>query len=257
VIRYNLRSNNVIHSFWVPKLAGKVDLIPGRANWMWMMADTPQQTPDVFGVYYGQCAQYCGESHAYMLFRARVVSDEEFVQWIADNKTFRFPPGHEPDAAGLSQPPEKVQAAAKDAWAKFQAAGKADPKSLTTPEQKGAYVFMNTCVLCHTINGTLAQGLLGPNLTRVASRTALAAGILDNLDAKALEKDPRSIQIDPKLQAENLYNWITHSYDYKPGNLMWYPKNGLKDILDGDAKNGAPVTDEDFHNIVAFLQTLK
>ncbi|MFZ9400328.1 MAG: cytochrome c oxidase subunit II, partial [Opitutales bacterium] len=55
-VRINLRSEDVIHSFWVPKIAGKVDLMPGRKNHMWIQAD---QT----GHYYGQCAEFCGDSH--------------------------------------------------------------------------------------------------------------------------------------------------------------------------------------------------
>ncbi|PAZ07664.1 MAG: hypothetical protein CAK86_00365 [Opitutia bacterium AMD-G1] len=56
-VRINLRSEDVIHSFWVPKLAGKVDLMPGRKNHMWLQASET-------GHYYGQCAEFCGDSHA-------------------------------------------------------------------------------------------------------------------------------------------------------------------------------------------------
>ncbi|HTB62971.1 MAG TPA: cytochrome c oxidase subunit II [Opitutales bacterium] len=256
VVVFKLRSDNVIHSFWLPKIAGKVDLIPGRANQMWMMADDGMAATDGYdhgpvgadtyenGLYYGQCAQYCGESHAFMLFRARVVSEKDFGQWVADSL-------------------KKVPAPAADGdWGKFLAAVNPDPKlgkapdasMLATAVERGAALFNGraTCVKCHTIDPTAAS--TAPNLSRVASRTSLAAGFLDNLD-----NDGKSI--DPKRQAENFYNWITHPYDYKPGNYMWYGPldkgGGLADIVADNKAKGTPLTDQDWHDIVAFLMTLK
>src|SRR6202046_3495847 len=70
-----LLSADTDHSFWVPQLAGKTDLIPNRVNHMWM---DPYQT----GVFLGQCAQYCGTQHAKMLLRVYVDSPQEFATWI-------------------------------------------------------------------------------------------------------------------------------------------------------------------------------
>jgi cytochrome c oxidase subunit 2 len=70
-----LHSNDVIHSFWVPNLAGKTDLIPGRVNRMVIEADRP-------GVYRGQCAEYCGRQHALMAFDVIVVPRPEFYAWL-------------------------------------------------------------------------------------------------------------------------------------------------------------------------------
>ena len=83
-VRINLRSEDVIHSFWVPKIAGKVDLMPGRKNHMWIQAD---QT----GHYYGQCAEFCGDSHAYMLFRVEVLEPAEFAKWVQKQKSDAAP----------------------------------------------------------------------------------------------------------------------------------------------------------------------
>jgi hypothetical protein len=96
---------------------------------------------------------------------------------------------------------------------------------------------------------------LGPNLTHVASRTAIAAGFLDNLNNDGTA-------IDPARQQENFYNWISDSYDIKPGNLMWNPQpgsssGGLRDIVAMNKANGKPITDADWHDIAAFLMTLK
>jgi cytochrome c oxidase subunit II len=75
----NLLSADTDHSFWVPQLAGKTDLIPNRVNGMWV---DPQQT----GVFLGQCAQYCGTQHAKMLLRVSVDSPEAFAVWINRQK---------------------------------------------------------------------------------------------------------------------------------------------------------------------------
>jgi cytochrome c oxidase subunit II len=70
-----LLSADTDHSFWVPRLAGKTDLIPNHPNSMWI---DPHQT----GLYLGQCAQYCGTQHAKMLLRVYVDSHEDFARWI-------------------------------------------------------------------------------------------------------------------------------------------------------------------------------
>lgn len=70
-----LKSADVIHSFWAPRLAGKTDLIPGQTNYMSFQADKP-------GLYLGQCAEYCGTQHAGMLIRVVVESPDEFESWL-------------------------------------------------------------------------------------------------------------------------------------------------------------------------------
>jgi cytochrome c oxidase subunit 2 len=72
-----LLSADTDHSFWVPRLAGKTDLIPNHPNRMWM---DPHET----GLYLGQCAQYCGTQHAKMLLRVYVQTHDEFDRWIQE-----------------------------------------------------------------------------------------------------------------------------------------------------------------------------
>ncbi len=74
-----LQSADVAHSFWVPQLAGKTDLIPGRNNSMWI---DPRQD----GTFLGNCAEYCGTQHANMLLRVVVQSPADFAKWAADQK---------------------------------------------------------------------------------------------------------------------------------------------------------------------------
>ena len=74
-----LTSADTDHSFWVPRLAGKTDLIPNRVNTMWL-------DPDQTGLFLGQCAQYCGIQHAKMLLRVYVQSPQDFAAWIEQQK---------------------------------------------------------------------------------------------------------------------------------------------------------------------------
>lgn len=72
-----LRSADVIHSFWVPRLGGKTDMIPGHTNVLRLQADEP-------GVYRGQCAEFCGRHHAHMKFVVHAHAQEDFDQWWSD-----------------------------------------------------------------------------------------------------------------------------------------------------------------------------
>lgn len=75
-VQIKLTSDNVIHSFWVPQLHGKLDLVPGYANTIWIEADTP-------GEYRGLCAEFCGIQHANMMFLVIAQPQEEFEAWVA------------------------------------------------------------------------------------------------------------------------------------------------------------------------------
>ncbi|MEI6862441.1 MAG: cytochrome c oxidase subunit II, partial [Verrucomicrobiota bacterium] len=78
-VHIDLRTGDVIHSFWVPKLGGKTDMIPNRANHVWLEADKP-------GYYFGQCAEYCGDSHSIMKFRVVALAKDDFAKWLAAQK---------------------------------------------------------------------------------------------------------------------------------------------------------------------------
>jgi cytochrome c oxidase subunit 2 len=93
-----LKSADVCHSFWVPRLGGKTDLIPGRTNVMWFETEKP-------GVYVGQCAEYCGTQHANMLIRVTVHEPREFEDWLAneEKEAVDDPAGRAGKAAFLGQ----------------------------------------------------------------------------------------------------------------------------------------------------------
>jgi cytochrome c oxidase subunit 2 len=83
-----LESADVSHSFWVPRLAGKTDVIPGRVNQMWFQTDRP-------GTYAGQCAEYCGTQHAGMLLRVDVEPVEQFERWLKEQSEPAAAPGQD------------------------------------------------------------------------------------------------------------------------------------------------------------------
>ncbi len=84
-VNFELESADVIHSFWVPRLAGKQDVVPNRRNTMWFNAKEP-------GEYYGQCAELCGISHALMKFRVIAQPQGEFEAWVNGEKSPQPPP---------------------------------------------------------------------------------------------------------------------------------------------------------------------
>ena len=250
IIQLELRSKDVIHSFWLPRIAGKVDLIPGRANEMWIQAgdsfevwkekngiEGDEKTliaeynkyleNEIYDYYYGQCAEYCGDSHARMLFRSTVVSDDEFASWVSDIKQ-----GHTaPD--GLSW----------DEWYRLDAE---NPEQLTGDENEGLRLFMGRgkCATCHAVQGNpRALGVAGPNLTKVASRQSIAAGWLNHRAEDGT--------IDEEQQYANFFKWIKETDVVKPGNLMWKANGGGIGELD------KLLTDDEIHKISKYLQTLK
>lgn len=85
-VQFRLESDNVIHAFWIPSLAGKIDMIPGRVTWLAL-------EPTLTGVYRGACAEYCGASHALMSFYTQVMEADAFARWLDDQAAPARPPG--------------------------------------------------------------------------------------------------------------------------------------------------------------------
>jgi cytochrome c oxidase subunit 2 len=90
-----LSSSDVIHSFWIPNLHGKIDLVPGRENWTWLQADRP-------GIFRGQCAEYCGLQHAHMALTVLARPADEFDQWLTAQRRSASPPATPEQARGLN-----------------------------------------------------------------------------------------------------------------------------------------------------------
>ena len=92
-VQVSLESVDVIHSFWVPELSGKTDVIPGQHNTMWLRGDQP-------GAYLGQCAEFCGTQHALMRFRVFVDTQDDFDAWVTNQKTKVYAPQTADEQAG-------------------------------------------------------------------------------------------------------------------------------------------------------------
>jgi cytochrome c oxidase subunit 2 len=146
-VKLSLRASDVIHSFWLPKLAGKTDLIPGQVNTMWIKADEP-------GYFWGQCAEFCGDSHAYMLFRAKALPEDEWEAWLARQQTATVAGGGD--------------------YAPLQAPDDADPELIG----HGTRLFIENCARCHSVDSRVQTS--GPNLAHFGSRTSIAAGWMEN-----------------------------------------------------------------------------
>jgi cytochrome c oxidase subunit 2 len=86
VVQLTLESDNVIHSFWVPQLTGKTDVVPGHQNHTWLRAETA-------GEYHGQCAEFCGAQHAHMLFQVIAQPRAEFDAWVKQQQNPPAAPG--------------------------------------------------------------------------------------------------------------------------------------------------------------------
>jgi len=274
-VRVNLRTEDVIHSFWLPKLAGKMDLIPGQENFLWFIADeekvlngktAKQSMPTVHngemrsaifrtqkftdefeavgGLFYGQCAEYCGSSHAYMSFRALAQTDEDFEAWT---KKFQNAQNPNLDIKDFVEDKnytknEIVKFDAPEIGEKYKReyiALKDTNSSPTTNDWKpyrsddyehGKKLFGDYgCVQCHAINRT-GIGAKGPNLTLYGIRTSLAAGWMRNNE-------------------KSLARWIKNSNEIKDGNLMW---NG-EGIDDDHPVRNLENEDEKVNQLVKYL----
>jgi cytochrome c oxidase subunit 2 len=178
VVNIDVESVDVIHSYWVPRLGGKIDAIPGHTNLTWVQATET-------GVYRGQCSEFCGAQHGKMLFDVYVDTPEQFQAWVANQQS------PIPQLSG--------QAAV------------------------GEQEFLKAaCVGCHTVDGTIAQGKVGPNLTHLGSRFIYAGGVGINT-------------------YESMAAWLADPQAIKPGTLM--PNLHL--------------TQSEIDDIVAFLINLK
>ena len=248
-IRINLRANDVMHSFWVPKLAGKVDMIPNRGNHLWLKADAP-------GYFWGQCAEYCGESHAVMRFRLIALAQKDYADWLVAQKA---------PSRSLTPPSDEALAKPQPAGYAFKNPGRnapgysatfdTDPLTAWQKQQKPAanenpvliaqghdLFTAKSCVTCHVVRGNNMGGApFAPDLTHIGSRTTIAAGLLEN-------------------NSVNLHRWITRPNEVKPGNKMYLGINGMPGYMMMQDDKLVPhivITDEEAPAIVAYLQSLK
>lgn len=221
-IHLQMHSADVLHSFWIPRLGGKRDVVPLART---AEGQEPRYNHIVFtvdstGTFRGQCAEFCGMSHAIMAMAAEAVSPGEFEQWVA---SMQHTPPAPPPAADTTADPARTPPA-QPAPAQQTPA---DPLVA-----QGREIFLrSSCVACHAISNTTAQGRVGPSLTRFGTRPTVGAGARPNTQ-------------------ENVEAWIRNPRDLKPGTLM----PGAQVEAGGFPPTG--LSDEDVRAVAAYLRSL-
>lgn len=256
-VAFSLRSQDVIHSFWIPNLGGKRDAVSNRTNHLWF---TPDSTGP--GAFNGSCNEYCGASHANMRFRAYAVSQADFDSWVAGQQnTAIFPPPAAPAASGatpataVANPAPAPQAGYTFPVNELPAHVVPDtpiPAGLTIAEdvlaagdaQRGFEQYSRSlCIGCHRVRGNpMSMGVIGPDLTHLGSRHTIGAGLFPN---------------DPK----HLALWIKNARKMKPMAATSMPTVGIGEI-DPFTRNAVTaalggLTDQQIADIVAYLMSLK
>ena len=208
----NITSRDVIHSFWIPRLNGKKDAVPGRIHRLTFHADKP-------GEYWGQCAEFCGLSHANMRMRVIALSPEDFQRWTENQLQEAVTP--EPDSAAA----------------------------------RGQQVYNQQCASCHMISGGGATPLQGraaqvagaaPNLTHLMSRSVFAGAMFDlrRSDCAVDHDMPTGTPVEclnrPQLEA-----WLRNAPKEK---AMYPPTRGMPAL---------GLTETQIDELVEYLSTLK
>ena len=263
-VNFALKTADVIHSFWIPGLGGKRDLVNNRTNYLWMTPDSVDLSGEAFN---GFCAEYCGTSHANMRFKAFTVTPEQFASWVAHQQL----PAQFTAAPATPPPATQTKAAAPARGAAAPAAPPAAPPApvqagfvgfpreqlpaYTVPQTpipaairydanlvgdaaRGSQLVVQRCIACHVIRGTpLTVGHIGPDLTHVGSRLTIAGGLFPNDKA-------------------HLGAWIKNARLMKPGSLMNTLGQGQYDpVVKSTLSIG--LNDQQIADIVAYLQALK
>jgi cytochrome c oxidase subunit 2 len=236
-IDLSITSRDVIHSFWIPALNGKKDAVPGQSHPLTFQATK-------IGIYRGQCTQFCGLSHANMRMVVRVVSEQDFARWVANQQTTYHKPTTELAKAGET-------------------------------------VFsQQLCSSCHLIRGLndakIASGSakkqlvsgVAPDLTHIATRGTFAGSIYNlytpSVDGKPGNADDVWLVGDP---GDALYGGDSAPYTWNVPTLSAWLRNPplMKPMYSGptvpaDKRRGMPnlhLTEVQISELVAFLQSLR
>jgi cytochrome c oxidase subunit 2 len=286
-VNFTLKTQDVLHSFWIPQMGGKRDLIANHPNYLWF-------TPDSVGeqAWNGFCVEYCGASHANMRFRTFTVTPDEFAAWAAHQASpaafGAVAPPAAPGAAapsGVAAPAGAAAPAATDstktpASAPAQAAPATPtpaPAAPATVQQAGFVAFPRERMPAHTVPKTPLPAALRYNDALVGDaergRALLSTGAGACIGCHMVNGNPVMMGVTgPNLthvatrssiagglfpnDTKHLARWIKNARAMKPGVIM--PTLG-KGELDPTTGKPAPMglTDEQIADIVAYLQALK
>jgi cytochrome c oxidase subunit II len=268
-VSFALKTHDVLHSFWIPALGGKRDLVNNRTNHLWF---TPDSTTEA--AFNGFCAEYCGTSHANMRFRAYTVTSEQFASWVAHQQqpaTFNPPPTipagpgqvqppvagqtppNRPAGAAPAGPPQTPPAPIQAGFVSFPRdrmpaytvphtpippALRVDTTLIGDATRGAQLVATGACIGCHTVKGVPTMvSKVGPDLTHIGSRNTIAGGLFPN-------------------DARHLTAWVKNSRAMKPGVQMPTMGRGEYDPI-AKTTLSAGYTDQQIADIVAYLLALK
>ena len=258
---FELKTKDVLHSFWIPQMGGKRDLITNKTNHLWFTPDADLPS----SAWNGFCAEYCGSSHANMKFRLFTVQPAEFEAWARHQAA---PAVFSATPAPATPVVPAAQVTSTDSTAPMAApsTGYMFPKDRLAAEfphvipqtpipagitfddallaggdpVKGATegFLLGGCIGCHAIGGVPgAVSEIGPNLTHLASRHTIAGGLYVN-------------------DAPTLARWIKNARHLKPGSIMNTIGKGEYDpIL--KTTNTMGLDDRQIADVVAYLMALK
>lgn len=216
-VNLEIHSNDVIHSFWIPQLNGKRDAVPGRVH-HWRISSTEP------GIFYGECVEFCGLSHANMQMRAIVLEEADFERWLDEQQAGRI--------------------------------AAAEPHAEDSAEAAGASLFETHCISCHVVDGVYESAAGGnanliagiaPNLTNLMSRTAFAGALYETYVQDADREYVRGSDGKLIVNIAELREWVRNAPDLKPARAD--NQQGMLDFSE-------VLTDQDLDNLMAYLRTL-
>jgi cytochrome c oxidase subunit 2 len=287
-VNFTLKTQDVLHSFWIPQMGGKRDLIANHPNYLWF-------TPDSVGeqAWNGFCVEYCGASHANMRFRTFTVTPDEFAAWAAHQASpaafGAVAPPAAPGAAapsGVAAPAGAAAPAATDstktpASAPAQAAPATPtpaPAAPATVQQAGFVAFPRERMPAHTVPKTPLPAALRYNDALVGDaergRALLSTGAGACIGCHMVNGNPVMMGVTgPNLthvatrssiagglfpnDTKHLARWIKNARAMKPGILMPTLGKGETDPVTKAAVPATGLTDEQIADLVAYLQALK
>ena len=289
-VNFTLRSRDVIHSFWVPALAGKRDVVSNHTNYLWY-------TPDSSGanVWNGACVEYCGTSHANMRFKAFTVAETDFNSWITHQQTIAqgSPAPATPAGAAPAAPTQTTAGAppvggaparatsspaANAAGVGVPATGATNAAPTTQVAQAGFVAFPRDKMPAYSVPQTpLPANLRFDDNALAAGNVASGEKLVTTgmcIACHSIRGEPMMVgNIGPNLthvgsrttigaglypnDPQHLARWIKNANAMKPGIAM--PTFGIGEYdpvtLKGPVKTG--FTDQQIADIVAYLQSLK
>jgi cytochrome c oxidase subunit II len=283
-VNFALRTADVLHSFWIPALAGKRDLISNRTNYLWF---TPDSTGEA--AFNGSCNEYCGASHANMKFRVFTVAEGDFATWArhnaanavypppaapaADSAAPLVRPASNPAQGGEATTPAATQAAAQAAAQTAAQGAPGQPAAPTTP-----WAFPREKIPPHVVPQTpIPAGLtIADNVIAAgdAQRGFTTYSRSACIGCHKIRGNPSSMGIlGPDLthvgsrytiagglfpnDAKHLAHWIKNARAMKPGSLMQTLGKGERDPIMGITVEAGGLTDEQIADITAYLLSLK